>query len=396
MKQIFLSVIFLAYGFISIINNPIIIRHDVPEKAYIEFARELPVTDAIVMYNSTDLAGTLISDQWVLSAAHVAETIKDGHKLIINGDSVGIEKIIIHPEWESNNRPDIALIKLKRKIENVKPIPLYTLKDEIDKEVIVAGIGDFGTGKTGVEGKPGIMRAATNLVDGVSSDGQYLFWLFDSPDNERVTDLEGISGPGDSSGPALIVKNNTYYIAGVSSAQSTRATNGVEGMYGVTEYFTRVSQYVNWIQENIQKNSHENAFDFWLGDWEVSWTGPDSTRVVGSNMVTKILDDKVIQENFIDPTRNFKGTSISVFNPQTEQWYQTWADNQGGYYNFIGKIDDNTRIFEMKEKDARGALYRMIFLDIKQNSFIWKWQGIRDGFDDWKTVWEIQYNRKKE
>jgi len=137
------------------------------------------------------------------------------------------------------------------------------------------------------------------------------------------------------------------------------------------------------------------AFDFWVGDWEVSWIGSDSTRIIGSNTVAKILDGKVIQENFVDPSRNFKGTSISVFNPQTKQWHQAWADNNGGYYEFIGEVDGDDRIFKTEAKDKRGAIYRMIFTEIEKDSFIWKWQGIRSGWDKWKTVWEINYKRKK-
>jgi hypothetical protein len=138
----------------------------------------------------------------------------------------------------------------------------------------------------------------------------------------------------------------------------------------------------------------ENAFDFWVGNWEVSWKAPDSTIVKGTNNVIKILDGKVIQENFVDPSRNFKGTSISVFNPQTSQWHQAWADNQGGYYNFTGVVTDKERIFEMAEKDDRGARYRMVFSDITPDSLVWKWQGIREGWEDWKTVWKINYKRK--
>lgn len=250
------TLLFIFSAFFIIISgrpDAIIIRHDVSEKAYIEFAENLPVTNTIVKYNSTDLAGTLIAPQWVLSAAHVAETIKDDHKLIVDGDSIGIAKIIIHAEWDENGRPDIALIKLNKKVDNVEPIKLYRKSDEVGKEVIVAGIGNFGTGITGVEGNPGTMRAATNLVDGSTSDAQYLFWEFDSPDSKKVTKLEGISGPGDSSGPAFIKVGDTYYVAGVSSAQSTRATGGKEGLYGVTEYFTRVSTFVEWIEQETTK-----------------------------------------------------------------------------------------------------------------------------------------------
>lgn len=252
MKVLFLMMFGLV--FIDLLdNNFIIIRHDVSDERYIEFANELPVTYAIVQYNATDVAGTLISSQWVLSAAHVAGTIKDGHKLIVAGDSVGIEKIIIHPGWEENSRPDLALLKLDRAVNSVEPIELYRKQDEVGKEVIVAGIGDFGTGKTGVEGNPGTMRAATNLVDGSTEDKNYLYWEFDSPDSEKVTRLEGISGPGDSSGPAFIKYDDIYYIAGISAAQSTQATGGVEGLYGVTEYYTRVSTFVEWIERSQEK-----------------------------------------------------------------------------------------------------------------------------------------------
>jgi len=233
--------------------NRIIIRHDVAEEEYIVFAKELPVTSAIVKYNSTDLAGTLISPQWVLSAAHVAETIKDDHKLIIAGDSVGIEKIIIHSGWEENGRPDIALLKLVKKVEGVDPVKLYKKDDEIGKEVIIAGIGDFGTGLTGPDRRDGKMRAATNLVNGSTADSQYLYWEFDSPESDRVTKLEGISGPGDSSGPAFLKINNMYYIVGISSAQSTQATTGQEGLYHVTEYYTRVSSFAEWIEKTISE-----------------------------------------------------------------------------------------------------------------------------------------------
>ena len=236
------------------IGEPIIIRHDVPDQKYIEFAQNLPIISAIVKYSDTDLAGTLIAPQWVLSAAHVAETIPDGHQLIVDGDSIGIEKIIIHSGWNENGRPDLALIKLDSEITSVDPILLYRGQDEIGKEIIVAGHGDFGTGETGPDHRDGTMRAATNLVDGTTSDNHYLHWLFDKPGSNNVTSLEGISGPGDSSGPAFIKEGDTYYLVGVSSAQSTSATGGVEGLYGVTEYYVRVSTFVGWIEKEINKN----------------------------------------------------------------------------------------------------------------------------------------------
>jgi secreted trypsin-like serine protease len=238
----------------SFTDAPIIGRHDVDDSAYIKFAKELPVTASVVKYNSTDVAGTLISDQWVLSAAHVGETIKPGQKLILGKDSLEVEKIIIHPGWLEHNRPeDIALIRLKNKVPYFYPVELYSDTNEINKEVIIIGNGDFGTGLTGPKGNDGKFRAATNLVD--EATDFYLKWNFDDPREKsvRATALEGISGPGDSSGPAFIKLNGKIFIAGISSGQSTKATNGKEGVYGVTEYYTRVSSYVKWIESIVTK-----------------------------------------------------------------------------------------------------------------------------------------------
>lgn len=262
MMSLFFKRLILKYRFLSVAlilftgsaaGEFIITRHDKSDDEYIKFAQELPVTSSIIKYNSTDLAGTLISPQWVLSAAHVAEFVDTTHIFIIDGDSVGVEKVIIHPDWTENNRPDLALIKLNRKIEHISPVPLYENTDEIGKQVIIAGIGDYGTGKTGVEGNPGIMRAATNLVENSTNDSHYLYWVFDYPDSDKVTQLEGVAGPGDSAGPAFLKIDDVYYLAGIGSAQSTQATGGIEGLYGVTEYYVRVSTFIDWIEKTISE-----------------------------------------------------------------------------------------------------------------------------------------------
>lgn len=138
----------------------------------------------------------------------------------------------------------------------------------------------------------------------------------------------------------------------------------------------------------------ENAFDFWVGEWEVHWYGPDSTLVKGSNRIEKILDGKVLQEHFTDPSSGFKGTSISVYNARTDNWYQSWADNAGGYFHFKGITTAGQRIFSMTDENEEGVLYRMVFSDIGPDSLVWTWEGTRDKGSTWKTAWKIYYRRK--
>ena len=85
--------------------------------------------------------------------------------------------------------------------------------------------------------------------------------------------------------------------------------------------------------------SEEKQFDFWLGQWELSWPaeqmGGEAGEVHhGTNTVTKILDDRVIQETFRFQAGSFNGHSVSVFNPSKRIWQQTWVDNQGSYLLF--------------------------------------------------------------
>lgn len=56
----------------------------------------------------------------------------------------------------------------------------------------------------------------------------------------------------------LILKNDIVYLAGISSGQDQKG--GDEGLYGVEEYYTRVSHYIKWIHEEmIGKGDVSNA-----------------------------------------------------------------------------------------------------------------------------------------
>ena len=141
--------------------------------------------------------------------------------------------------------------------------------------------------------------------------------------------------------------------------------------------------------------SQENAFDFWIGNWQAEWKDKDGKIIKGSNVITKTLDAKVIKEIFEDPSTGFKGTSISVYQPKSKTWHQAWADNQGGYYNFIGEIDGDKRIFKTIPKDSNGSIViqRMVFYNITPNKFTWDWEATKDGGKTWKLNWRVNYTK---
>ena len=238
---------------LSFLLMSIIVRHDIPDERFIELGKKYPQ-----ICHLSDGEATLIKENWVVTAAHAAillsEELENGKtpKVSIGNKQYEVEKVILHPNFQMSDTSienDIALIQIKGKITSIPLAKLYDKQNEIGKQITIVGRGDFGTGLTGPQNWDKITRAATNRIDGV--DGQWIIFNFDNPQSENTTELEGISGPGDSGGPAFIDLDNVRYIVGVSSNQADN-DSGKQGIYGVTEYYARISFYKKWIEESIK------------------------------------------------------------------------------------------------------------------------------------------------
>ena len=196
----------------------------------------------------TDGMGSLIAPNWILTAAHVAAAMSLEKEVVFSDKAYSIEQIVIHPDFldwpEETNlaENDIALIKLTRLVEGIKPLLLHQQTDELRQVATFLGSGDFGNGLIGPDSVDSRLRMATNRV--VQVDTSWLMFEFDVP--PEGTDLEGVAGPGDGGGPALLNVDGEWAIAGVRSGQNPKTFG--EGHYGVWEYYTRVSQYASWIE----------------------------------------------------------------------------------------------------------------------------------------------------
>jgi hypothetical protein len=141
-------------------------------------------------------------------------------------------------------------------------------------------------------------------------------------------------------------------------------------------------------------NSPEaSQFDFWLGHWNLTW----NDTLKGSNLIEKMMDGCTIHEHFNDPATNFRGESWSVYNPQQKKWQQTWVDNQGGYIVLTGGMEGSEMILTTEEqKLATGTkISRMVFYNIKRDSFDWRWEASTDNGKSWKVNWLIHYLQAK-
>ena len=153
--------------------------------------------------------------------------------------------------------------------------------------------------------------------------------------------------------------------------------------------------------QNDTANNSASWFDFWVGEWNLTWT-TNGAEAHGKNVIERTLNDKVIQENFEALDGGFKGyigKSWSVYNPSTKTWKQTWVDNQGGYLDFIGGKDGDRFFFRreaISPSTGKPITQRMVFYDITADSFMWDWESSVDNGKTWKLQWRIDYQRAKE
>lgn len=200
--------------------------------------------------------GTLISNQWILTAAHCVEdaTNLDVYLGDHDFDRVGSETIISASKWtylrydENNFSNDIALVKLRTPVQfsdKISPICLPNGKySSIGSRAIVTGWGDIyenaGQGSR-------YLRQANVPVNSPSVCNYRGF----------QTSLQICAGDtnifrprdtcqGDSGGPLVQQDSNgRWYLAGITS-------NGAGcGGHGV---YTRVSAYEQWIARVMARN----------------------------------------------------------------------------------------------------------------------------------------------
>jgi hypothetical protein len=233
----------------------IIGRHDVPADAYLADPEGFSNVGLLM----GQVESTLVAPRWAVTAAHTIERESPflDWRVELRGRRFDIEKVILHPRRvrESVDSDfDLALLKLTEGAQGVTPAPLYDASDEVGREAILIGRGATGTGDRPAEAqRDGRLRRATNIVEAAFEHS--LIFTFDTPPAGSA--LEGISGDGDSGGPAFINKDDQLRLAGVGSFNSTE-----HGGYGSVEGYARVSSHVEWLR-SVMRDDPPSTLPRW-------------------------------------------------------------------------------------------------------------------------------------
>jgi hypothetical protein len=224
----------------------------------------------VALFEKGDCAGTVIGSNFVVTAAHcvcgaderiVAIDYKndryDAIKSYRNRDR------IFDCDDDGPNSNDVAILEFETNVfADHDPRTVYSKSDEVSQTIWILGMGisgqpdDYPTARSCRKGETdGLLRQGFNTVDG-AKDGIITYDMSPSSSNEQ----EAIAQDGDSGGPALILSNGEWMVAGANSG--TDDDNSCD--WGSVDMYCRLSEHSAWIEIATNASLDDRMRGLWF------------------------------------------------------------------------------------------------------------------------------------
>jgi len=85
--------------------------------------------------------------------------------------------------------------------------------------------------------------------------------------------------------------------------------------------------------EPCMSRKESRAFDFWIGEWDVTPAGDGKQPIVGHSVIQRIAGGCALLENW-SSARGTSGKSLNAYNQDLKRWQQFWVDQVGSVTEF--------------------------------------------------------------
>jgi hypothetical protein len=275
-----------------------IYRHDIPARGYYQLGRQkaFACVGKVWQVGNKGFLGScvLIDSKHVLTATHVivfskyrSDTIRKGNQVIIKqkpvdphvgmpaeltvefeGKHYGLKSVKAYlSDIDSVNRHqgDLTIIELSEAVPDVSPAVINGKFDELHANVVGVGYGVSGVAFPADSVKPrGEKIGGENMIDTIGGmnlkgQGTLLTADFDHPSNPQLSrygnaaplPLEYSVGGGDSGGGLFRKTKSGWELVGICAGTEIELESLLKnGYYGDLMYWTRISVFYNWINQN--------------------------------------------------------------------------------------------------------------------------------------------------
>ncbi len=292
--------------------------------------------------------GSLVTTQWIVTAAHCVQGLSPSQATAILGDhdrtvtesseqTRSVSQIVIHPNYNANTSDsDIALLKLSSPVTLNSRVALIPMVTSTDSALYAAGVlgtvTGWGTTSSGGSTPSKLRQVSVPIVTNTTCNSSIAY-------NGRITANMLCAGyssggkdscQGDSGGPFVVPNGSSWKLAGVVSwGDGCAAAN----KYGV---YVRLNNFTSWVNGYI--NSTPPPAGLQNGGFES----------VGASWSQSSTDGSAI----ISTTRPRTGSYsafLGGYNSGTDTLYQAVTIPSSGvlrYYWYMATQETGTTVYD--------------------------------------------------
>ena len=140
-----------------------------------------------------------------------------------------------------------------------------------------------------------------------------------------------------------------------------------------------------------QSQSHR-AFDFWLGEWQVT---TQADNIIRHSKISLINDGCTLLEEYQTPS-GYSGKSLNIYDKQSGKWHQTWTDNSGLLLLLNGEKQGNKMILTGNlMQNGQQVEQRITWSDNPDGTVRQHWQSRKSESKNWQTLFDGIYKKAR-